>query len=236
VTPCPACTDPRPDRDVAHAAGGRAVRRDGLVERTTRRGALTVTAIRCVGGPGAVPARAEAVLDVRVPPGIPHDRVRTAVQRALVAGVRPPLCVDVRELGAAPGLCAGLPPAVLDAVRRSCRDGYGVPPRVDGSGGTIPALAVLARHFPAPQILLGTGPADDGAHGPDEYLHLGDWARAVLTSVSLVHALFATEQWPGRVIATTARRGLTRGEQVPRHGLSAAPMGRATRGSPTSRT
>jgi len=236
ASPCPATTDARPDRDVAHAAGGRALRRDRLVERTTRRGALTVTGLRCVGGPGAVPARAEAVLDVRVPPGIGPERATAVVRRDLGAGLPPPLRVEVRELGSATGLCVALPTGVLSAVRRSCRDGYGVPPRLDGSGGSIPALGVLLRHFPAPPVLLGTGPADDHAHGPDEYLHVGDWARAVLTSVSLIRAMHTTSQWPGRVIVSTNGSRLTRSEQVLRHGLSDAPMGRATRGSPTPRT
>jgi acetylornithine deacetylase/succinyl-diaminopimelate desuccinylase-like protein len=195
-----------------------------------------VTALRCLGGPGAVPSRAEARLDVRVPPGVAQARVQSLVRRGLAGGVRPPLRVEIRVAGATPGLCAELPPAVLAAVRTACRDGYGVEPRTDSSGGSIPALAVLARQFPAPPVLLGTGPADDHAHGPDEYLHVGDWTKAVLTSVSLVAALLGAEQWPGRVIVTGGVTRLTHEERLLRHGLSVASTGRGTRGSPTQRT
>jgi hypothetical protein len=80
---------------------------------------------------------------------------------------------------------------VLAAVRRACRSGYGVPPRLDASGGSIPALGPLLAAFAAPPVLLGTGPADDGAHGPDEHLDLTDWRRAVLTSVRLLPLLLA---------------------------------------------
>jgi len=184
---CRARTDPRPDSTLVRAVGGRAVHAGQLVERTTTRGNLTVTGWDLLGSPGAVASRASATLDVRVPAGVPLREAETVVRRALIAGA--PLRIDVRRTGGAEGLCVELPGAVLDAVRRACRDGYGVPPRLDASGGSIPALAVLGRIFPGPPILLGTGPVDDGAHGPDEYLHLPDWASGVLTSVSLLHAL-----------------------------------------------
>jgi acetylornithine deacetylase/succinyl-diaminopimelate desuccinylase-like protein len=233
---CAAAADPRPDHDLASAAGGRALHRDRLVERTTGRGVLTVTAVRCVGGPGAVASRAEARLDVRVPPGVPQARVRAMVGSGLSGGVRAPLRVEVRETGAAPGLCAQLSPPVVAAIRSACRDGYGVPPRTDWSGGSIPALAVLARHFPAQPVLLGTGPADDHAHGPDEYLHVGDWTRAVLTSVSLVHALSMLPSMARAGHCGRRKESVDSTRTVAAPGLSGAPMGRSRRGSPTQRT
>ncbi|MGC4109531.1 MAG: M20/M25/M40 family metallo-hydrolase [Nocardioides sp.] len=188
---CPVRTDERPDSTVTRALGGRVAHPGHLVERTTRLGTLTVTRWDLDGGPGAVAARARATLDVRIPPGVGVPRAESVVRRALAADTRLP--VDVRRIGSTPGLCADLPAPLLDVVRRACRDGYGVAPRLDASGASIPALAALGCIFPGPPILLGTGPVDDGAHGPDEYLHLPDWASGVLTSVSLVHLLHSEQ-------------------------------------------
>jgi acetylornithine deacetylase/succinyl-diaminopimelate desuccinylase-like protein len=234
---CPVSTSPRPGHDVAAAALGRAVYPDHLVERTTTRGSVAVISWRCVGGPGAVGARAEAVLDVRVPPGVSLVTAHERVRRALTAGIRPPLRVEVRRIAATPGLCARLPPALLDAVRGACLDGYGVPPRVDASGGTIPALAVLDSVFHAPPLLLGTGPVDDGAHGPDEYLQLDDWASGILMSVSLMRSLLGGQQarWPGCVIAPAHANRLTRREHSC-HGPSGLRRSASPRTPPALRT
>ena len=167
---CSARTDPRPDSSLTRAVGGRAVHPNHLVERTTTRGSLTVTGWDLLGGTGAVASRARVVLDVRVPAGVPLREAEAIIGRALIAGAH--LRVDVRRTGGTEGLCVALPDPVLNVVRGACSDGYGVPPRLDASGGSIPALAILGRVFPGPPILLGTGPVDDGAHGPDEYLHL----------------------------------------------------------------
>jgi acetylornithine deacetylase/succinyl-diaminopimelate desuccinylase-like protein len=223
-TPAPVRTDP--GVDVLRAARGRAVHRGDLVARTTTRGALTVTAVRGDGGPGAVAARAEAALDVRVPPGVPLDRARAAVRREFPG---------VRELAAARSLTARLPAWVLAAVRTACLTGYGAPPRLVASGGSIPAVAVLLDRFAAPPVLLGTGPVDDGAHGPDEHLDLPDWRRAVRTSQRLLPALLHGPQWPGRVIAAASSPGLSGGRR-PCHGLSPVPTGRLSRDTPTRRT
>lgn len=205
---CRAHTDPRPDSTLARAIGGRAVHAGRLVQRSTTRGSLTVTGWDLLGGPGAVSSRAGATLDVRVPAGVPVREAEEVVRRALTSAS--PLRIDVRRTGATEGLCLELPSPLLDAVRRACRDGYGVPPRVDASGGSIPALATLRCIFPGPLILLGTGPVDDGAHGPDEYLDLPDWVHGVLSSVSLLHALFGERLLVGGSWAATATSGESR--------------------------
>jgi succinyl-diaminopimelate desuccinylase len=235
-TRCPAETDRRPDADVARAAGGRALHPDHLVDRTTVRGVLTVTGWRCIGGPGAVPSRAEATLDVRVPAGVPLDRAEDVVRRALAGDG--PLRTDVRRLASTEGLCAPLPAPMVAAVRRACRDGYGVPPRIDASGGSIPALSILRCIFPAPPILLGLGPVDDGAHGPDEYLHLGDWARGVQASVSLMGSLISERavRWPGRAIASPVVNRLTHREYQPCRGPSGTLLESVSRDTPPPRT
>jgi acetylornithine deacetylase/succinyl-diaminopimelate desuccinylase-like protein len=200
---CSARTDPQPDGTLARALDGRVVHSGRLVERSTRRGAVSITGWDLLGGPGVVASCASATLDVRIPPGVSPQDAETVIRRALTAGAR--MRVDVRRAGGTDALCVHLPAPVLQAVQRACLDGYGVPPRLLGSGGSIAAVAIMRRIFPGPPILLGIGPVDDGAHGPDEYLHLPDWANGVLSSVGLLHALFGKRVLAGGSGSAAAR-------------------------------
>jgi len=57
-------------------------------------------------------------------------------------------------------------------------DAWGAEPVETGIGGSIPFIADLIRVFPDAEILV-TGVEDpfSAAHGPDESLHLGEFAR-----------------------------------------------------------
>jgi hypothetical protein len=54
------------------------------------------------------------------------------------------------------------------------------------SGGSVPAVGVLDRTFATSPLLLGLGPVDDDAHGPDEHLDLADWPCALDTHAVLL--------------------------------------------------
>jgi hypothetical protein len=60
------------------------------------------------------------------------------------------------------------------------------------SGASIPAVHTLRSELGTAPVLLGFGPADDGAHGPDEHLELDDWGRAIDTMVVLLDRLAAS--------------------------------------------
>jgi acetylornithine deacetylase/succinyl-diaminopimelate desuccinylase-like protein len=177
---------PVPDAQVRDAARGRATHAGRLGLRTTVRGALTVTSLTAGGPPGAVPRRASATLDVRLPPGVRPEAARRLVTRELTRADVAPLRTTVRCTAGTRGFAARHAPGVLAAVREACRDGFGTEPVLLASGGTIPAALMLEAAFGVPPILLGLGPVDDGAHGPDEYLGLADWTRGVHTAVSLL--------------------------------------------------
>jgi len=197
ASPGPAVAGPGSDAVVRRAAGGRAVQPGDLVLRTTRRGSLTVTSLRAGGPPGAVPRSAEATLDVRIPPGVPTGTVRSVVTRALTAGDVGPLRTVVSCVGATAGFSAQHPPALLAAVRRAGLHGFGHAPVLIGSGGSIPAVVALRGVFGVDPLLLGLGPVDDGAHGPDEYLDLDDWQRGVHTSIRLLEEIPAKSRPSG---------------------------------------
>ena len=75
------------------------------------------------------------------------------------------------------------------AAEEACAVGFGRPPTYVRSGGTVPAVAMMARAFAIRPLLLGFGPPGSNAHGPDEAMDLHGWARAVETSAALLSAL-----------------------------------------------
>ncbi|KFF60398.1 hypothetical protein JF66_04690 [Cryobacterium sp. MLB-32] len=79
--------------------------------------------------------------------------------------------------------------AVAEA-RKAMNDAWGTPPVDIGVGGSIPFISDLVRVFPEAQILVtGVEDPDSRAHSPNESLHLGVFARAVLTEALLLARL-----------------------------------------------
>ena len=52
-------------------------------------------------------------------------------------------------------------------------------------GGSIPVVETFRRVLAASVVLAGFGRPDDGAHGPDEKLHLEDFHAGARTSAWL---------------------------------------------------
>ena len=74
---------------------------------------------------------------------------------------------------------------VFDAAGRALESAYGAPVVYQGLGGSIPFVAEITAALgsesePAPALLLGVEDPDTRAHGIDESLHLGDFAKACL--------------------------------------------------------
>jgi succinyl-diaminopimelate desuccinylase len=194
------------DASVRSALGRRATAPDALDERITRRPSVHVTRMTVGGAVSAVPVRARARLDLRIPPGVRVGPAVSVVGRSL-DGVAPHgVTVRVEVLGQTPGIEMAHPPAILRAVGEACRRGFGSPPAPVRSGGSLPAAAMLHRAFGVSPVLLGLGPEDDGAHGPNEYLDLAGLRRGILTSVELLGAAGGLLQ-PGSARGKDARIG-----------------------------
>jgi acetylornithine deacetylase/succinyl-diaminopimelate desuccinylase-like protein len=173
------------DAAVRSLAGDRAVVGIRLSERTTERAALSVTSLSSGGAGGAVPASATARVDVRLPPGVEPSHVQPVLTRLVARSLPRDVRVTVIARDAVRGLAMRPSPVWLDAIEASCTTGFGGMPRYVRSGGTIGAVAVLADVFGVTPLLLGLGPPDDGAHGPDEYMDVSGWTRSVDTCVVL---------------------------------------------------
>jgi cysteinylglycine-S-conjugate dipeptidase len=80
--------------------------------------------------------------------------------------------------------------AVYEAARSAFAEAWGHPPVDIGVGGTIPFVAEFADAFPgAPILVTGVEDPDSRAHGFDESLHLGEYAKACLAEALLLEKL-----------------------------------------------
>jgi succinyl-diaminopimelate desuccinylase len=180
------------DADVRAGAPGRALYADWLSQRSTTCGALTVTSFQSGSTAGAIPATAKATLDIRLPPGVDAKEMFRMIAGAIVGNAAPHIGIRLTCVMAATGVVLRQTSEVRENLDRACVLGFGRPLAPVASGGSIPAVDILFRTFGRPPILLGFGPADDGAHGPDERIHLGDWAKSVDTSVLFMEFLSRT--------------------------------------------
>jgi len=172
------------------AASGRAVLADP-VHGATRAGAITINRLVARAAAGAIPTRADAWTDVRVPPGLdPADVVRR-LRRELRRGLPPGVTLTLAAGTGGAGMVLAPHRRVRGAVDDACRTAYGRPAVSAASGGSVRAVEVLRDVFGQSPVLLGLGPADDGAHGPDEYLDLREWPAQVDVHTVLLARLAA---------------------------------------------
>jgi acetylornithine deacetylase/succinyl-diaminopimelate desuccinylase-like protein len=174
------------DADMATAAHAPAiVGEPGFTayERTTIRPSLSVNGV--VGGyTGAgtkaiVPARAHAKLGCRLVADQRPERVEALLRRHLAAVVPHGVQVTLRRgMAARPVIIDHGHPAV-QAAAVAYERGFGVPPVLLRSGGTVPVVGLLQELLGIPVVPMGFGLPDDGIHGPNERMHLPTFARAI---------------------------------------------------------
>jgi cysteinylglycine-S-conjugate dipeptidase len=165
-----------------------------VVERLWTRPSLSVLGIDAPTtseAPNALVPSAKALLSLRIAPGedpkAAYDAVEAHLRSHAPWGAQ--LRVELVQAGA-PCAIEAVGPA-YDAARAAFRAAWdGVEPVDIGVGGSIPFIATFAEMFPDAAILV-TGVEDpySKAHGPNESLHLGEFARACLAEALLLHHL-----------------------------------------------
>jgi acetylornithine deacetylase/succinyl-diaminopimelate desuccinylase-like protein len=100
--------------------------------------------------------------------------------------------VELDEMGS--GFAADAEGPVYDQARSAFTDAWGTEPVDIGVGGSIPFVASFAERFPDAAILVtGVEDPDTRAHGANESLHLGEFAR-----VCTAEAIFLARLGAGR--------------------------------------
>ncbi|MFV0463734.1 MAG: dipeptidase [Nostocoides sp.] len=130
---------------------------------------------------------ARAKLSMRIAPDEDPQRAFAALREHLQAHVPwgAQVEVELEDLGA--GFDAAAEGPVYDQCRAAFADAWGVQPVDMGVGGSIPFIAAFAQRFPDTAILVtGVEDPDSRAHGANESLHLGDFAKACLAEAILL--------------------------------------------------
>jgi acetylornithine deacetylase/succinyl-diaminopimelate desuccinylase-like protein len=162
-----------------------------LVERVWTKPAVSVLGIDApttAEAPNALVPAAKAKVSVRIAPG---DNWRSALG-ALTAHLHRHAPWGARvtvtlESGGEPYAVDATGPA-YDAARAAFTTAWdGTAPVDIGVGGSIPFIATFSELFPAASILVtGVEDPDSRAHGPNESLHLGEFARVCLAEALLL--------------------------------------------------
>jgi acetylornithine deacetylase/succinyl-diaminopimelate desuccinylase-like protein len=164
-----------------------------VYEQLWARPALAVTALEAMPlaeSANQLIAEARAKVGLRLAPG---QDAEGAVRRLIAfleadppRGVR----VETRLESAAPGWRTEATGPAFGALRRALRAGFGREPVAIGCGGSIPFVGpFVAELGGAPALLLGLEDPICNAHGENESLHLGDFAKASRAAVHLLAEL-----------------------------------------------
>jgi acetylornithine deacetylase/succinyl-diaminopimelate desuccinylase-like protein len=79
--------------------------------------------------------------------------------------------------------------AALAAARRALATAFEHEAVMGGTGGTIPIVPELARHFGAEILLIGFGLPGENAHAPNEWIDLDNLRCGVRAMIRLYHEL-----------------------------------------------
>ncbi len=165
-----------------------------LVERMWAKPAIAVLGIdapRATGASNTLVPVARAKVSLRVPPGTNALEARAVLVRHLEehAPWGAQVTVTPGDVGEPFAVDASGP--AYDVVRACFRDAWDGTDAVDvGTGGSIPFIELFARTFPKAAILVtGVEDPDTRAHGTDEGLHLGEFARVCLAEALLLERL-----------------------------------------------
>jgi acetylornithine deacetylase/succinyl-diaminopimelate desuccinylase-like protein/uridine kinase len=167
-----------------------------IVDRVWTRPSLSVLGIDApptVGAPNALVPAARAKISVRIAPGDDPKSAFKAVAEHL-RGHAPwgaQVTVTLEQDGAPCVIDATGP--MYEAARQAFATAWdGTAPVDIGVGGSIPFIATFQEMFPDAAVLVtGVEDPDARAHGPNESLHLGEFARVCLAEALLLRNVAA---------------------------------------------
>jgi acetylornithine deacetylase/succinyl-diaminopimelate desuccinylase-like protein len=170
-----------------------------LVERLWTKPSVSVLGIDAPptgDAPNALIPAAKAKVSVRIAPGdnwkSAFDALTAHLERNAPWGAKVSVTL---ESGGEPCVVDTSGPA-YEAARAAYAAAWdGVAPVYMGAGGSIPFIATFQELFPGAEILVtGVEDPDSRAHGPNESLHLGEFARGCLAEALLLANLAQRSQ------------------------------------------
>ncbi len=145
-----------------------------------------------------VPA-ARAKLSLRIPPGQDPRAAMEALERHLLEHAPFGAQVEVARGEEGRPFQAGEDTAAMALARSAFSRAWGTEPVDTGLGGSIPFIADLLEVFPRAEVLVtGVEDPDSRAHGIDESLHLGEFARVCVAEALLLRDAETLRSGPER--------------------------------------
>jgi cysteinylglycine-S-conjugate dipeptidase len=134
--------------------------------------------------------RAAAKISMRIAPDEDPGEAFQLLADHLRANTPWGVKVEIESDDEGSGFSADANGPVYDQARAAFTDAWGVAPVDVGIGGSIPFVAAFAEQFPDAAILVtGVEEPDTRAHGANESLHLGEFARVCLAEAILLERL-----------------------------------------------
>lgn len=164
-----------------------------VTSRLWTKPAVTVLAIdgpRVGEAANVLQAAVRATVSMRVPAGIDGQHAMAALTAHLQSHAPwgAEVSVEAGDTGEATKIATDGP--AFAAARRAFAAAWGTKPAIVGVGGSIPFIGILQRALPQAEFLVtGVEDPDSRAHGADESLHLGEFARACLAHTLLLAEL-----------------------------------------------
>ena len=164
-----------------------------LLEQMWTRPALTVIALEArpfLGSSNQIIEAARARLSLRTVPGMDAREAGRLIVKKLTR--KPPFGAKVtaKVNGTTPWWTTDPEGPAFEAARRALRSGFGKATAMVGSGGTIGFVQPFADLLKgAPCILMGVIDPYTQAHSENESLHLGDWVKAMRSTIHLYDEL-----------------------------------------------
>jgi acetylornithine deacetylase/succinyl-diaminopimelate desuccinylase-like protein len=141
------------------------------------------------GAKTVIPCRAAVKLSCRLVPDQDPERVADLLEARLRALCPPGYRLEFQRHHAARPVLVPVEEPAVRAAADALEKGFGARPVFTREGGSIPVVETFRRVLGAPVVLMGFGRPNDGAHGPDEKLHLDDFHAGARTSAWLWHLL-----------------------------------------------
>jgi acetylornithine deacetylase/succinyl-diaminopimelate desuccinylase-like protein len=164
-----------------------------LLERQWTRPALTAIALEArpfLGSSNQIIEAAKARLSLRTVPGMDARETGQLIIKKLTT--RPPHGVKVKAsiTSATPWWTTDPEGPAFEAARAALKAGFGKETAMMGGGGTIGFVQPFADLLKgAPCILMGVADPHTQAHSENESLHLGDWVKAMRSTIHLYDGL-----------------------------------------------
>ena len=164
-----------------------------LLERQWTRPALTVIALEARpfhGSTNQIIEAARARLSLRTVPGMHAREAGRLIVKKLTT--KPPYGVKVSAsvTGTTPWWTTDPEGPAFEAARAALKAGFGKDAAMVGAGGTIGFVQPFADLLKGgPCILMGVADPHTQAHSENESLHLGDWVKAMRSTIHLYDGL-----------------------------------------------